>query len=55
MALTDVLALASQRPEVLKHMCNHTGMSEELRITLKARVLVSASKVSRVKNFYMYH
>lgn len=36
MALTDILALASQRTAVLKHICNHTGVPEKLRITVKA-------------------
>lgn len=55
MALTDILALASQRAAVLKHMCKHTGVPEKLRITVKAWVLASASKVPRIKSFYGYN
>jgi len=36
MALTDVLALASQRTAVLKDMRNHTGVPAKLWITVKA-------------------
>lgn len=51
MALTDTLALAFQTTAVPKHVCNHTGVPENLRIVVEARVLASASKASRIKNF----
>lgn len=54
-ALTDTLASAFQRTAVLKHVCNHTGVPENLRIIVKARVLVPASKASGIKNFYRYN
>lgn len=55
MALIDALALAFQKTAVLKLVCSHIGVPENLRIILKAWVLVSGNKASRIKNFYSYN